>query len=214
VIDLLRRRPFRRSAPRSWRSDELWVVDLETTGLDLRRDKIVSYGAVPIRDGRIHLADAVYGLVGINEPVPPASARIHGIRTQDLQSAPSLRHAVAELDSVIGTNPIVAHCAVIERTLLRRAYHRCYRTLLNEFIDTAVLAAAALDLHLDGAAVSLEYAAHALGVPVHNPHHALGDAVTTANLLLALAARLERELADTPLTTAALVDLSTANERH
>ncbi len=210
--DLLRRKasraPTGRAVARSWRDDDLWAVDLELTGLDLRRDQIISYGAVPIRHGRIHLADALYGLVGITEPVPPRSSRIHGIRTQDLESAPALDHAVAELHSNIGPSPIVAHCAVIERTLLRSAYRRCGRTLSNEFVDTAVLAQAAIDERFDGGSIALEYAAHALGVPVHRPHHALGDAVTTAHVLLALATRLERGLGGAALTTAALIDAS------
>jgi DNA polymerase-3 subunit epsilon len=53
--------------------------------------------------------------------------------------------------------------------------------------------------------VSLEYAATALGLPVHSPHHALGDAVTTASLFIALAARLER---GATLTTSELIRLS------
>jgi DNA polymerase-3 subunit epsilon len=53
--------------------------------------------------------------------------------------------------------------------------------------------------------VSLEYAATELGLPVHSPHHALGDAVTTAGLFIALAGQLER---GRTLTTANLLELS------
>src|SRR5262249_28428143 len=72
-------------------------------------------------------------------------------------------------DSRIGARPIIAHCAVIERTLLRRAYQDCLYTLTNPFIDTAVLAAAALNVNPGGAAIALEYAAGALGVPRAQP---------------------------------------------
>ena len=194
---------------RSWREDELWVVDLETTGLNLRRDNIISYGAIPIRRGRIRIAESVYGLVGSTERVPSESACIHHIRTQDLASASPLKMAVAQLDSMISDSPIVAHCAVIEQVLLRRAYHSCGMQLHNQFIDTAVLATMALDETVEGGYLSLEYTAHALGVPVHSPHHALGDAVTTANAFLAIASRLERRQVPQQLTTATLVDLST-----
>jgi DNA polymerase III subunit epsilon len=195
---------------RSWRADELWVVDLETTGLNLRRDKIISYGAVPIRGGRIRIAEAVYSLVGIADNIPPESARIHCIRTQDLSCAPPLKQAVTQLHSLIGDDPIIAHCAVIERILLRRAYHTCGLRMHNDFIDTATLAGSALGETVDDGAISLEYAADALDVPVHAPHHALGDAITTANVFLAVAARLERRQSPVPLSTAALIDRSTS----
>jgi DNA polymerase-3 subunit epsilon len=42
---------------------------------------------------------------------------------------------------------------------------------------------------------------------VHSPHHALGDAVTTASLFIALAGQLER---GRTLTTATLLEMSTA----
>jgi DNA polymerase III subunit epsilon len=196
-----------------WREAELWVVDLETTGLDLRRDRIIAYGAVPIRGGRIQTADAVYGMVSTSDPVPEASSRVHSIRTQDLADAPPIGDAVNRLDALIGAAPIVAHCAMIERALLRRAYRSCGRRLRNPFVDTAPLATATLGEQLDGAVISLEYAADALGLPVHSPHHALGDAVTTAQVLLAVASRLERRMAPEPLTVAALIDRSTSASR-
>lgn len=210
---LLRRlNPVRRARQEinlPWRDDEFWVLDVESTGLNLRRDKIIAYGAVPIRRGRIQMADATYGLVGIADAVPEASTCIHYIRTQDLATAPPLEDVVRQLDSMICGAPIIAHCAFIERTLLRRAYRRSGLQLGNPFIDTAPLATAALSETIEGGFISLEYAATALGVPVHEPHHALGDAITTANVFLAVASRMERQLAPAPLSTAAMIDAST-----
>ena len=61
-------------------------------------------------------------------------------------------------------------------------------------LDTAVLVRHVLPaerLPAEGA-VSLSDAARALGLPVHRPHVAEGDALTTAQLFLALATRLDR----------------------
>ncbi len=204
----------RRDVNRSWRDDGFWVIDVESTGLNLRRDKIIAYGAVPLRRGRIQMASATYGLVGISGVVPEASTCIHYIRTQDLATAPPLEDVVRQLDSMISGAPIVAHCAVIERTLLRRAFRKCGLRFQSSFIDTAQLATAALNEEIEGGFISLEYAATALRVPVHEPHHALGDAVTTANVFLAVASRMERQLTPTPLSTAALIDASTLRTPH
>jgi DNA polymerase-3 subunit epsilon len=189
-----------------WRADTFVVIDLETTGLDPRHDHIVSYGAVPIRDGRVKTSESVYGLVHVPRDVPASSIKFHGLRTQDLDGAPPLAACVAALDELIGHHPVVAHCAWVERSFLRRAFRRSYLPFASPMVDTAVLARRILDVDLGpDQAVSLEYAATALGLPVHSPHHALGDAVTTASLFIALAGQLER---GETLTTANLLELS------
>jgi DNA polymerase-3 subunit epsilon len=189
-----------------WRADTFVVIDLETTGLDPRHDHIVSYGAVPIRDGRVKTSESVYGLVHVPHDVPASSIKFHGLRTQDLDGAPPLAECVAALDELIGHHPVVAHCAWVERSFLRRAFRRSYLPFASPIVDTAVLARRILDVDLGpDQAVSLEYAATALGLPVHSPHHALGDAVTTASLFIALAGQLER---GETLTTANLLELS------
>jgi DNA polymerase-3 subunit epsilon len=182
------------------------VIDLETTGLDPRHDHIVSYGAVPIREGRVKTSESLYGLVNVPGDVPGSSTKFHGLRTQDLDGAPSLAECVTTLDGLIGAHPVVAHCAWVERSFLRRAFRRSYLSYTSPMVDTAVLARQVIDIDLaPDQAVSLEYAATELGLPVHSPHHALGDAVTTASLFIALAARIER---GTTLTTAQLLDMS------
>ncbi|TPG32678.1 3'-5' exonuclease [Mycolicibacterium hodleri] len=207
--DLRRRRPRRKAADDvDWRMDTFIVIDLETTGLDPRRDHIVSYGAVPIRGGRVKTAESVYGLVHVPGDVPPSSVKFHNLRTQDLEAAPPLAECVAVLDDLVGDHPVVAHCAWIERSFLRKAFRRSYLPFASPIVDTAVLARHILDVDIGpDQAVSLEYAANALGLPVHSPHHALGDAVTTASLFIALAGQLEHGKA---LTTAKLLELSEA----
>lgn len=193
-------------ADTDWRADTFVVIDLETTGLDPKRDHIVSYGAVPIREGRVKIAESVYGLVHVPGDVPGSSTKFHALRTQDVQDAPPLAECVATLDALIGGHPIVAHCAWIERSFLRKAFRRSYLPFTCPIVDTAALAHLVLDVDVGpGGSVSLEYAATALGLPVHSPHHALGDAVTTASLFIALAARLER---GGTLTTSRLLQLS------
>ncbi|GAA4711491.1 hypothetical protein [Phytohabitans rumicis] len=48
------RAPLPTANPRTpWREAEFCVLDLETTGLDLRRDEIVAYGAAIVRPGPV-----------------------------------------------------------------------------------------------------------------------------------------------------------------
>jgi DNA polymerase-3 subunit epsilon len=72
-------------------------------------------------------------------------------------------------------------------------------------VDTAALAREAMVVpdRLEGEP-ALESLAETLGMPVHTPHHALGDALTTANVFLALTSRLERREPQTVRTLTAV----------
>jgi DNA polymerase III subunit epsilon len=74
-------------------------------------------------------------------------------------------------------------------------------------LDTAVLARRVLriDGGGEGEAIPLAAAADRLGLPVHRPHHADGDALTTAQLFIALASQLD---ATEPQTVGSLARLS------
>ena len=52
-----------RAARRPWRDARYCVVDLELTGLDPRADEIISFGAVPIDDGRVIAGRAAHSPV-------------------------------------------------------------------------------------------------------------------------------------------------------
>ena len=177
----------------SWREGRYCVVDLELTGLDPRRDEIVSFGAVPIDGGRVATQDAVHGLVAPSRPLPPTSVLVHGIRTADLAGAPPLEHALGPLLQAMAGRTPIAHAAGIERGFLRGALRRVGVRLREPFIDTRVLGQLWLLLR-DGevrGGPSLSELAQTLGLPTHRAHDALGDALTTAQVFLALATHLD-----------------------
>lgn len=182
------------SRSRDWRECTFWVIDLELTGLDPRRDHIVSYGAVPIRGGRFRPGDALYGLVASPVPIPGPATRIHNLRDQDLADAPSLGECVTMLDAALHDGILVGHCVDIERAFLSRAFRSEGKTFNPPVIDTAEMVRPILPQRMqDLRRPSLEAVAQALDLPVHEPHHALGDALTTATVFLAAAGRMERE---------------------
>jgi len=86
---------------------------------------------------------------------------------------------------------LIAHAAWIEQAFLGRAFRQYGHHLQCRVIDTAAMARTA---HMRTAECrgepDLERLATELGLPVDCPHHALGDAITTAHVFLALAGRL------------------------
>lgn len=175
-----------------WREAPYCVVDLELTGLDPRLDEIISFAAVPIEDGLIPAGRCLYGLVCPTRVPSEASVLIHGIRTVDLAEAPPLTEALRPLLAAMAGRILVAHSAGVERAFLSAALRRVGARLRAPILDTALLGAllSAERGKQSQRLLALEPLAASLGLPSQRPHHALGDALTTAQVFLALASHL------------------------
>lgn len=187
----------RRRTP--WREASWCALDFELTGLDLKADEIIAFGAIPIEAARVQLAESVSGFVRPEREPNEAAIRVHGIRAVDLERAPHLDIAIEPLLRAITGRVLVAHTAAVERAFLGRALRRQSARLRGPIIDTELLGR--LWLHQrDGRLVRhlpLPELAHALGLPSDRPHDALGDALTTAQAFIALAEHLDATRAQT-----------------
>lgn len=191
-----------------WREASYAVVDLELTGLG-RGDEIISVGVAPVRGGRIG-ADRYYRTVRPERPIAPEAAKVHALTVDELAESPPLPEVLDDLRDRLRGRVVVAHAAWVERTFLDRAFAPVGERLPRHLVDTAALARAAGLAPSGPRAPHLESLARELGLPVHTPHHALGDAVTTAEVFLVLCTRLEAARQH-PLTVADLVRLT---DRH
>ena len=186
-----------------WREARWCAVDLELTGLDPRRHHIVALGAIPIEEGRVSLAGARYTLVRPSHPPKHDAVLVHKLRYADLVDAPSVQYAIdLLLETLTGSVPVF-HTASIERAFLTPLLAR-RRVRLPAAADTEVLGRLWLRDRQGEMPVGLALATLSakLGLPVEPPHHALGDAVTTAQAFIALASHLDRRA---PQTVASLV---------
>ena len=175
-----------------WRLAHFCVVDLELSGLDPKHDEIISFAAVPIDAGRVVAGNAVYGLSRNTRPLPEESVLVHGIRTVDLADAPPLDEAIQPLVTIMTGRVLVAHAAWIERSFLEPVLRRQGVRLRPPILDTQDLGSLlALERGVATDPLSLSVLARSLGLPVHRPHHALSDALTTAQVFIALATLLD-----------------------
>ncbi len=206
-------RPTVPDADADWRSAQYCVVDVETTGLNLRRDDVISIGLAPIQDGRIARADCYYRLVRPRRAPPSSSIVIHGLREADLSAAPSAEQVGRDVAALLSGKVVVAHAAWIEQAFLTRLLKQAGVRFHAPMIDTASLARClgqAPDLS-GRCEPSLELLARSLGLPAYSPHHALGDAITTAAVFLALATKAEQDSLQSgrdPLSVRALLTMS------
>jgi DNA polymerase-3 subunit epsilon len=183
------RRPARSHRRGSWRRAEFAALDFETTGLDRRRDAIVSFGVVPVRGGRVVVGEAVHELVRPDVSSSPESMRVHGILPGDLANARSLPEAAETLRRALDGRFLVTWFASVEIAFLRRMYGG-RRSWIHRTIDVRQMVIELERLDQD-VRQSLTSAAEHYGVPVANPHEALDDAMVTAQLFLVVGARLE-----------------------
>jgi DNA polymerase III subunit epsilon len=185
--------PVRR--PRPWREARLAALDFETTGLDLRVDHVLSIGVVAIDGGRIRFEESIYHVVKPPVKLPPESIIVHGIRPGDVANAPPLDEVAEGLVEALENRMLVAHVAWFELALLNRFFRKRGRPSWRTAVDVVELASRLLLLErtaASGVPRRLTDLAARFGVPAARAHHAFGDALTTAQLFLALATRLER----------------------
>ena len=162
---------------------ELVVFDLETTGLSAARDRICEIGAVRVR--ALEPVDSFESLVNPGVALPPAIARLTGLREPELRQAPPVRRAVDRFLDFAGDALLVAHNARFDQRFLEQQLQRMHGRRLSEPpLCTAALARRLLEGRLRR--VSLASLAHFFGVSTRPCHRALPDAEATAQVLLHL----------------------------
>lgn len=172
----------------------LLAVDLETTGLDPRRDHILSVGFVAVDGLTIDLASADRLLCRAGAEVGQ-SATVHGITDDALTAGVEVATVVERVAEALRGRVLLAHHAAIERDFLSAACERTHGVPLPvPAVDTMELQARILRSHtgadLPPGALRLATSRAHLGLPRYSAHEALTDALACAELYLAQVARL------------------------
>jgi DNA polymerase-3 subunit epsilon len=92
-----------------YQGDELVSIDCETTGLDVKRDQILSVGAIKVRGDAILTSQRLDFLVRPKEPVSERTILIHHIRPVDLDGAVPVDEAIKRVLDFIGPRPLVGY---------------------------------------------------------------------------------------------------------
>jgi DNA polymerase-3 subunit epsilon len=184
-----------------WDEVLYFALDLETSGLEPRDDEILSLAMVPVRGGVIRCGERFASLV---RPADPAGLSQEGLRAHhllpgELAAAPPFAELLPEVDRRLRGGVLVLHHAPLDLGFLRQAWRRAGRSWPRprpQVVDTVVLLRRLevrqrlLTPHPAPLPAALPAARAALGLPPYPHHDALVDAVATAELFLALRARL------------------------
>jgi DNA polymerase-3 subunit epsilon len=182
-----------------WNAVVYWSLDLETGGLDPKRDPVIAVGMVPVREGRIRLREAYRTLVRPEDgrSIDPASVRAHQLVWGEVREAPPLVDALRAIDERLREGVLLVHHRALDVSFLRGAYARHgMRWPSPKVVDTVDLLVKAsrrfADPHLpaDLPILNLTLARREYGLPDYQAHDAFTDALAAAELFLVLRKRL------------------------
>lgn len=177
---------------RDYREVSYLAVDFETTGLNPKRDTILSIGYVRVDGTTIDLRDANHWLIRPDGPLPESSVVIHQISDDRAACGVPLAEALPELLAALAGRVMIAHFARIEREFLDAACRRLYGfPFLVPSVDTLMLEHDHLERHqipYGQGDLRLAKVRDRYNLPRYNAHSALSDALAGAELFLAIAA--------------------------
>jgi predicted DnaQ family exonuclease/DinG family helicase len=157
---------------------EYAALDLETTGLDPARDRVIEVGAVAFTPDQV--SGTMERLVDPGRAVPEAVLRLTGIRQEELRGAASADVALRELSDFLRGRQPVGHGARLDVDFLTAAGLWDPAQEILDTLDVARILMPAAASH------SLPLLALELGFSQPRPHRALDDADATRQLLLRL----------------------------
>jgi DNA polymerase III subunit epsilon len=178
-----------------------WVVlDVETTGLDPRHDRLLAIAAMAVRLDRgvpeIVLGDSFEVVLRQDEGslAGPDKANIllHGIGVGAQRHGVAAAAALAAFERFVGTSPLIAFHAAFDRGMIDRAFDQALgRRLPNPWLDLEPLSAV---LHPGVRARALDEWMTHFGIECAVRHQAAADTLATAELLLKLWPAVRRQV--------------------
>lgn len=162
------------------------VVDVETSGLNLRKDKLISIGAVALVNGKIDLADSFYIVLQQAQASEKNNILLHGISGSVQTEGVPAAQALLDFLAYLGKDPLIAFHVTFDETMIKRAMrdHLGLR-FRHHWSDVAYLAPALYPV-LSSRLYSLDdWIAH-FAIRNDARHNAMADALVTAQLLQVL----------------------------
>lgn len=149
------------------------ALDIETTGLSAKTDRITEIGAVRFKGNRIEAE--WQSLINPGIRIPPNITKLTGITDAMVRNAPNIDEVLNDLANFVGDSAVLGHNIRFDLSFLRK-----HNILLNnEPLDTYDIAAILLP---NAGRYRLGALGQALGILLPATHRALDDARVTQAL--------------------------------
>ena len=152
------------------------VIDLETTGLSAKLDKIIEIGAVKFVEGKEQEVFSSYINPGVK--LPERIVELTGITDADVQDAPYIEEVLDELEAFLGGEILLGHNLLFDYSFLKRAFSFQRRSFEKSGIDTLRIARTCLP---QAEHKGLGDLCRLYDIPIR-AHRAVGDARATGLL--------------------------------
>jgi DNA polymerase III subunit epsilon len=175
---------------------EVVSIDCETTGLDRKRDEIISIAAIKIRGDRILSSQTFHAVVRPRCPISAEAIKIHGLREADVANACPIRDILPDLLHFIGGRPLVGYYIDFDIAMLENHVLEFIGVQLpNPRIEVSgIYYERKYGDAPPGTQIDLTFAQilRDLKLPLFNQHDAYSDALMTAMIYVGLKDLVER----------------------
>jgi DNA polymerase-3 subunit epsilon len=178
------------------------VLDTETTGLDYKKDKIISIGAVRIENLEINISDSLEVILKTENAGSKDNIAIHGIRDKDVKSGKDRKLFFEQLLYYLQGDIIIGHHIAFDRLILSYNIKEFFPIeILNPIIDTFDLAVYyerittnknLYNEEINPKEFSLDKLVERYNIKASGRHTAIGDVLITAELFLKLVNKLSK----------------------
>ena len=170
--------------------NEYVCLDCETSGLNSKKDEILSIGAVHIKDNKILMRKTFNIFLKPSKNINVESIKIHHIRPVDLKNGIDAQEAIYQLLDFIGSRPIVGYYIKFDVDIISRYTKEFIGIKLpNKTIEVSSMYYKTIRKRSDYQFVDLRFDTilKKLDIPILGKHDALNDALMTAMIFLKLA---------------------------
>jgi CBS domain-containing protein len=156
------------------------VLDLETTGLDVRNDRVIQVAAIYMQGDRLTDRFEIDTLVNPKISIPTQSTAIHKIQDVDVAEAPLFPAIAERLKRLFSGHVVIGHNIGFDIAILRHEFARAELSWHEPPIIDLGQLMGALQRSLPD--LGFETVASALGVEIRDRHSAHGDCRAAAEV--------------------------------
>ena len=172
-----------------YEGDEYVCFDCETTGLNTKKDEIISIGAIIIKDNKILHSRKFERFVKTEQPLSAESIKIHHIRECDIENALNIDDVIYEFLDFVGNRPLVGYylefdCAMVNKYIKPKIGIK----LPNKQYEVSEIYFDQMIKKTPGANIDLRFdiIMDRLNLPRLGKHDAINDVIMTAMIFLKL----------------------------
>jgi DNA polymerase-3 subunit epsilon len=159
------------------------VVDVETSGLNMKKDRLISIGAIALREGRLDFSDAFQVVLRQAQVSTHANILIHGIGGSAQSGGVDPVEGLLAFLQYVGKSPLVAYHAFFDQSMIGKATREYLGMELDQpWIDLAWVLPDFYSFRGE-TNVALDDWLHHFGIENILRHNAVSDAYATAKLL-------------------------------